>query len=267
MSKRPGKGQTAKLISGEQANNVTSRYSFVFEKLQTDQERVIFIDEFIQRFSRVAWLTVMPKSEGFSDLTISAQRNTKQYHLGINIFQGMHETLLPKLDNFIVNERASAEVPQHISALIHFVITGVKTATPADSLNDSEDLLPMSDNSLVNEQASSEAPQYISALTHSVSTGIETASTSDWYDEYEDFLKWEDNSDYEEWAEEQAEGTCENFNQNEGADCKYRWEKDDDTGGKWITFWDRIFGTWTGYKYYRQEFEDPIIDPPSWMPY
>ncbi|MAD73911.1 MAG: hypothetical protein CML20_03800 [Rheinheimera sp.] len=135
MAKRPGKGQIAKLISSEQANGVTSRYDFVFKTLQTDQERVAFIDEFIQRFSRVAWLTVARTPEGFSDLTITAQRTAsdsdtknRHYHLRINLFKGMHEVLLPRLDNFVVNERASVEVPQHTSALVHYVITGIRVA-------------------------------------------------------------------------------------------------------------------------------------------
>jgi len=118
MSKRPGKGQTAKLISSEQANGVTSRYFNAFKTLQADRERVIFIDTFIQSFSRVAWLTVTPNREGFSDLTITAQRygvdsdsKTKHYYLRLNSFQGMHNKLLPMLDNYVVNERTETEVP------------------------------------------------------------------------------------------------------------------------------------------------------------
>ena len=222
MSKRPGKGQISGLISGEQADSVTSRYISAFKRLQTDQERVIFIDEFISRFSRKAWLTVFPISEDFSGLSISAQRyasstdtQPRLYRLGVNLFQGMHQTLIPKLDDYVAHERAYAEVPKHIAALVHYVITGTTTA----ELEDSQE------------------------------------------------TQWENDQDYENWAEEQADGTCERFNQNEGAECDHGWVDDDDTGERWIRFWDNLEGVWDGYHYFRYQLivRDPF--PPVFIPY
>lgn len=222
MDKRPAEGQIRGLISADEANDITGRYNFAFKRLKTDQERVIFIDEFISRFSRKAWLTVSNGGDGFSGLSISAQiyasstdTQPRLYRLGVNLFQGMHQTLIPKLDDYVANERAYAEVPKHVSALVHYVITGTTTA----ELDDSQE------------------PQ------------------------------WERDVDYEVWANEQAAGTCERVNQNEGADCDHEWVNDDDTGERWILFWDNFGDVWEGYHYFRYQLivRDPI--PPVFMPY
>lgn len=231
MAKRPDQDKRAKLISGKQADDITSRYFRTFKTLSTDEERVVFIDTFIQRFSSLAWLTVSLQREGFSDLTITAQRflpssatETKFYYLSLDLFQGMHDTLIPKLDNYVFHERASAEVSQRISQLVQYVIFG----TQADDIQ--KILSDIGTDPLLSANSS---PQ------------------------------WEDNSEYEEWAEEQAEGTCERMD-----DCEFDWKENDSTGERWIEFIDLInLQIWDGYHYFRSFLQIPPDNPPFFMPY
>ena len=231
MAKRPDQDQRAKLISGKQADGITSRYFKTFNTLSTDEERVVFIDTFIQHLSRLAWLTVSLQREGFSDLTITAQRllpssatETKFYYLGLNLFQGMHNTLIPKLNNYVFHERASAEVSQRISELVQYVIFGTQV--------DDVERIPFNIGT----------DQLLSANSS---------------------RHWEDNAAYEDWAEEQAEGTCERMD-----NCEFGWKEDDSTGERWIEFIDlnRLI-VWDGYHYYRSLLQIPTPLPPFYKPY